>query len=140
MKKKETLICVIAIVLLLLGTGIYFYFRSPVKAFMVLHIAQKESLGFNTNYPLQYFAIYCLPDALWYMSLLIFQTFFFQEKGTVNRFLVGISICLPFILEMFQYFGIMSGTFDWYDILTYCITLILYLICLKNTSLLSLSK
>lgn len=128
-----------AIVLLLVGMGIYYFFRTPIIAFSQFHIAQDEYISSNTNNPLVFFAIFCLPDALWYMSLLLIQTIFLKEKGWLNRLLVAIAVSLPFLLEIGQYLGFISGTFDWYDILTYCLTLILFL-CLKKTSLLLPSK
>ena len=91
--------------LLLIGVGIYFFFRTPIIAFSKLHIDSGEYIACNTNNPLVYFMVFCLPDALWYMSLLLVQTFFIEEKGWLNRFLVGVAISLPFLLETGQYFG-----------------------------------
>lgn len=129
----------VAILLLLIGTGIYFFFRTPIIAFNLFHIAQKEYISNNTNSPIIFFAVFCLPDALWYMSLLLVQSLFFEEKGWLNRLLVGTAISLPFLFEIGQYFGFFSGTFDWWDIITYCVTLILFL-CLRKTFLLQSSK
>lgn len=139
MPHRASVILSLAVVCLLLGIGIYYFFRMPIIAFTKLHITQVEIQTVNKENPFIYFLIYCLPDALWYMSLLLVQTLFFEEKGWLNRLLVGTAISLPFLLEIGQYFGFVSGTFDWYDILTYCITLILFL-CLRKTSLLQLSK
>ena len=125
-----------AILLLLIGTGIYFFFRSPIIAFNIFHIAPDKYIAGNTNNPFIYFVVYCLPDALWYMSLLLTQTFFLKETGWLNRLLVGIAISLPFLLEISQHFGLISGTFDWLDIITYCLTLILFLCLRKIFSLL----
>lgn len=128
-----------AIVLLLIGTGIYFFFRAPIIAFTHLHIAPHEYIASNTNNPFIYFAVFCLPDALWYMSLLLIQTIFLKESGWLNRLLVGIAVSLPFLLEIFQYYGLMKGTFDWYDVMSYLFTLILFL-CLRKLFLLLRSK
>lgn len=98
----------------------------------MLGITQCQIVILESKNLYNYFLVYCLPDALWYMSLLLLQTFFLAEKGLLNRLLIIIAIILPFLLEIFQYFEIISGTFDWYDILTYCLTLIFYLLCLKN--------
>ena len=125
-----------AVLLLLIGTGIYFFFRSPIIAFKLFHITPNEYISCNTNKPFTYFIVYCLPDALWYMSLLLVQTFFLKETGWLNRLLVGIAFSLPFLLEIGQYLGLISGTFDWLDIITYCITLILFLCLRKISSLL----
>ena len=126
--------------LLLIGVGIYFFFRTPIIAFSKLHIASGEYIVSNTNNPLVYFMVFCLPDALWYMSLLLVQIFFLKEKGWLNRLLVGIAVSLPFLLETGQYFGCVSGTFDWFDIITYCLTLIIFLLCSRKVFSLLLYK
>lgn len=132
---KRGIYCVIAL-LLLLGLSIYYFFRKPILAFTLFRIAPCEHIAINTSNPFFYFVVYCLPDALWYMSLLLTQTFFQKETGWLNRLLLGIAISLPFLLETGQYYGFVSGTFDRLDIFTYCFTLILFL-CLRKTSLLS---
>lgn len=139
MHQRASAFLILAVVCLLAGTGIYYFFRTPIIAFAKLHITQVEIETINKANPLLYFLIYCLPDALWYMSLLLIQSLFFEERGWLNRLLVGTAISLPFLLEIGQYFGFMSGTFDWCDIITYCFTLIIFL-CLRKTSLLQPSK
>ena len=142
MSQRATIvILIIAIVCLLLGTGIYYFFRTPVVAFAKLHITQVEIIQtINKDNLFLYFLIYCLPDALWYMSLLLVQIFFLKEKGWLNRLLVGIAVSLPFLLETGQYFGCVSGTFDWFDIITYCLTLIIFLLCSRKVFSLLLYK
>ena len=130
-KKCDVIILVASIALLIIGAGVYFIFRTPIRIFEMLGITQYQIVVLETQNSFNYFLVYCSSDALWYMSLLLLQTFFLTGKGFVNRFLIIIAILLPFLLEMFQYFNIMCGTFDWYDILTYCLTLILFL-CLKK--------
>lgn len=139
MNKRASNVPFLTIICLLVGTGIYYFFRTPIIAFAKFHITQVEMQTINKDNPIIYFLIYCLPDALWYLSLLLVQSLFFEEKGWLNRILVGTAISLPFLLEIGQYFGLMSGTFDWCDIITYCLTLIIFL-CLRKTSLLQPSK
>ena len=130
-KKCDVIILVASIALLIIGAGVYFIFRTPIRIFEMLGITQYQIVVLETQNSFNYFLVYCSSDALWYMSLLLLQTFFLAGKGFVNRLLIVIAIILTFLLEMFQYFNIMCGTFDWYDILTYCLTLILFL-CLKK--------
>ena len=130
-KKCDVIILVASIALLIIGAGVYFIFRTPIRIFEMLGITQYQIVVLETQNSFNYFLVYCSSDALWYMSLLLLQTFFLAGKGFVNRLLIVIAIILPFLLEMFQYFNIMCGTVDWYDILTYCLTLILFL-CLKK--------
>lgn len=122
----------ISIILLLIGTGIYFIFRTPIRVFEMIGMSQYKIVTLDTQNPFNYFLIYCLPDALWYMALLLPQIFFFLGKGLFNRLFVVMAIILPFLLEILQHFNIIIGTFDWYDILTYCSTLVLYLLCVKK--------
>ena len=138
--QRNAYILAVALLLILIGTGIYYYFRTPIIAFSKLHLDSGEYIACNTSNPLVYFMVYCLPDALWYMSLLLVQTFFLEEKGWLNRLLVGIAVSLPFLLEAGQYFGCVSGTFDWFDIITYCLTLIIFLLCSRKIFLLLHSK
>lgn len=130
-KKCDVIILVASIALLIIGAGVYFIFRTPIRVFEMLGITQYQIVVLKNQNPFNYFLVYCSSDALWYMSLLLLQTYFLTGKGFLNRLLIIIAIILPFLLEVFQYFDIMSGTFDWYDILTYCLTLILFL-CLKK--------
>ena len=139
MTQRAIHILTLSIVLLVVGSGIYYICRAPIIAFTQLHIANTEYMTCHTHKPFIYFMVYCLPDALWYMSLLLTQTFFLKELGWLNRLLVGIAISLPFLLETSQYIGLISGTFDWYDVITYCITLILFL-CLRKLFLLFFSR
>ena len=131
-KKCDVIILVSSIALLIIGAGVYFIFRTPIRIFEMLGITQYQIVVLETQNSFNYFLVFCSSDALWYMSLLLLQTFFLAGKGLLNRLLIIIAIILPFLLEIFQYFEIISGTFDWYDILTYCLTLIFYLLCLKN--------
>lgn len=130
-KKCDVIVFVVSIALLMIGTGIYFIFRTPIRVFEMLGITQYQIVVLKTQNPFNYFLVYCFSDALWYMSLLLLQTSFLGGKRFLNRLLIIIAIVLPFLLEIFQYFKIILGTFDWYDILTYCLTLILFL-CLKK--------
>ena len=130
-KKCDVIILVSSIALLIIGAGVYFIFRTPIRIFEMLGITQYQIVVLETQNSFNYFLVFCSSDALWYMSLLLLQTYFLAGKGFLNRLLIVIAIILPFLLEMFQYFNIMCGTFDWYDILTYCLTLILFL-CLKK--------
>ena len=139
--KSHRVIYIFASIILLLftGFGIYYFLRIPIIAFTLFNIAPNEYITSNTDNPFIYFMVFCLPDALWYMSLLLTQTLFLKEKGWLNRLLIAVAVSLPFLLETGQYFSLVSGTFDWFDILTYCSTLIVFL-CLRKVYSLSHSK
>lgn len=136
---RALLVLLGALLLLLAGTEIYYFFRSPIIAFKLFHITPNEYIAGDTSNPFIYFLVFCLPDALWYMSLLLIQTFFLKETGWLNALLVGVAISLPFLLEIGQCSGLIAGTFDWFDIITYCLTLTLFL-CIRKTFLFSPCK
>ena len=121
-----------SLLLLIVGAGVYFYYRLPIFVFQKLNIPQEYRSQVDTQNPIVYFMIFCLPDALWYMSFLLIETIFLPLMSSLSKISLIIALCLPFILEFLQYFEIIKGTFDIYDILTYCLTLIIYLLCIKR--------
>lgn len=141
MYRREIYILILAVILLLIGACIYLFFRLPTIALTSFCLSLGVPIYYNSHVDnsAEYIFLYCLPDALWYMSLLLVQTLFLEEKGWLNRLLIGFAVSLPFLLEIGQYLGLFIGTFDWFDIITYFLTLILFL-CLRKTSLLSLYK
>ena len=78
-----------------------------------------------------YWLVYCLPDGLWYLALLLVQQQMVYAKSVVSRAIFAAAIALPFVLEGLQAARLIPGTFDYMDILTYLLTLILF-ICLKK--------
>lgn len=123
----------IAISLLVIGSLVYFLFRQDVvflswisrDVLSVFHI----SVDTNDNIFI-YMLLYCLPDALWYMALLIFQVSFVQY-GRINKLLFRVSVILPFVGEILQLFHYIPGTYDFFDVVVYVITLLLFILCRK---------
>ena len=118
----------IALILLLAGCLIYLIFRQNIIAFSLISNDCLNTIKINlTNEcATTYFFLYCLPDALWYLSLLYFQIPYTQKSQ--GKILFGVSAMLPFVTEFLQKLGIIKGTFDWWDILTYVIVLTITLI------------
>jgi hypothetical protein len=129
--RRSIILLGISLLPLFVGTGIYFIFRTPIKAFEILDIVRPKVIQIDQQNPLLCFLIYSFPDALWYMSLLLTQIFFIGLGGFINRFFIAIAFLLPFFLEFAQHFNVIHGTFDWYDILAYCLIIILFL-CIKK--------
>lgn len=123
-----------AFALLLVGAVIYVLFRQDAifVSWIDADILKRLRIEMPDNYNgiFTYILLYCLPDALWYAALLVLQKPFVQY-GLLNKILFYICVILPFAMEILQYFGIMPGTFDWFDILTYFITLTIILLCEK---------
>ncbi len=119
-----------AIVCLLLGAMIYLLFRENIIFINLLklnHVCHRHSLDESA---FAYWFIYCFPDALWYISLILFQVVLSRYCESRCHVVWGITLALPFLLEFLQYLGIMQGTFDWWDVMTYLVIIIL-LLCLK---------
>ncbi len=124
----------VAMLLLFTGSLVYLLFRQDVIFLSrvnqdVLHIFH-ISIERNDNI-LIYILLYCLPDGLWYAALLVFQVSFIQY-GNINKFLFGVAVVLPFLLEILQLVHCIPGTFDLYDITTYLTTLLIFMLCKKN--------
>lgn len=120
-----------SLLFLLLGTLIYCTCRQDVIFLLPLQGSElleaiKIDIHYNGN-PLIYFFLFCLPDVLWYLALLLLQLAFFEKDNLVSKiFLIGV-IVLPFAMEFLQKFRLLSGTFDVLDILFYSLFLILFL-------------
>lgn len=126
---------VISSLLLLAGALIYATCRQEVLFLMPFSPELLAKIKIEIDYanctPITSWIVFCLPDALWYMALLIFQLGLCDGEFS-DKLLFGLSVVLPFILETMQWFGIMSGTFDWLDVLTYLLTLKLFIVCQRK--------
>ena len=121
-----------AIILMAVGSLIYLVCRQDVIFISWIDHNLLNSIylpisGHKHNI-LFYIFLYCLPDALWFASLLMLQIPFVRF-GTQNKLIFLFSVLLPFLLETMQCLGLIIGTFDWLDIITYFITIIIFVLC-----------
>ena len=65
-------------------------------------------------------------DIAWCCSLYL-VTVMLSELNRLHFSTKWLILLFPFILETVQYFRIIGGTFDWYDMLTYLIILLIFL-------------
>ena len=125
----------ISFLLLLAGALIYATCRQEVLFLMHVNPELLASIKIDIDYAecnlLVHWIVFCLPDALWYMALLIFQSELCRE-GLLAKIVFGASIVLPFVLEVSQKYGVMTGTFDWIDVFTYLLTLIIFILCRRK--------
>lgn len=112
--------------LFLLGCAFYLFFRSDVLAFNVLRI--HPFCFHHSKNILSNFLIYCLPDGLWFASLLFVQL---GISSDMDVFMLLLCIVAPFLLEIGQ-IAFLPGTFDWNDMLIYLLTLIIVYLCVKR--------
>lgn len=122
----------ISFLLLLAGTLIYATCRQDAMFLMSVDSELLAKIKVEIDYAdcniFAYMALFSLPDALWYMALLVFQLGLCSE-GLLAKIVFGASIALPFVLEVLQKYGVMPGTFDWLDILIYSLTFTIFVLC-----------
>lgn len=123
---------------LFIGGSIYVIFR-PLTLNMFRWF---DTLGISSlinkyrelaNYvSLNDFVLYSLPDALWITSYLLIVNTIIPSKQKKELFFW--ILCLPIISvlsEFLQYYNLISGRFDIYDVVCYISPLIINLIFLK---------
>lgn len=127
-----------ALISLFLGLLIYIFFRENIVGITIFGVKWINVVKINLYYCddniFVYCFLYCLSDALWYYSLLMLQLYFSRSFNMSRIFLV-LSIVLPFILEIMQYFDLFVGTFDLFDIMFYL--LIFFIVWKKEKKLFS---
>jgi len=123
---------IIASFLIVAGSIVYLFFRPNIILFNNLGVTDFLSgIQIEVNAPhnfFVYFLMYCLSDVLWYAALLIFASTFYVREVLVSKILFATMVLMPFILELLQLARLLPGTFDWYDIVFYCITLIIFVL------------
>ena len=66
--------------------------------------------------------IFSLPDGLWLLSFLLFVRAVWADASKRSMWVwAGAGLVCSFGHELFQAFGLASGTFDWSDVLAYLI-------------------
>lgn len=102
-----------AIIPLFLGLGIYFFMKSGTYINTFFEI----DFDYTPKTIIERFIVNWLCDFLWSYSLVF--ALYFVLSPFKNRLLISciISALLGLILELLQGVNIMSGTFDWWDIL-----------------------
>lgn len=74
-----------------------------------------------------YWLCYSFSDAAWYLALIMALSAF-SDKSKISRLTFYSGLAMPFVFEFMQIFKAIPGTFDFIDIATYFIILIIYLI------------
>ena len=121
-----------ASLLIVAGSLVYLFFRPDIILFKWIGISDLlASIKCETDDGggfLHYFLMYCLSDVLWYAALLILASTFYVREVLVSKILFATMVLMPFVLELLQLARLLPGTFDWYDIVFYCITLIIFVL------------
>ena len=123
---------IIAGILIVAGSIVYLFFRPNIILFNKLGVTDFLSgiqIEVNASHNFfVYFLMYCLSDVLWYLALLILASTFYVKEVLVSKILFATMVLMPFVLELLQLARLLPGTFDWYDIVFYCITLIIFVL------------
>ena len=116
----------LALLSLLFGVLNYLLFQSNISFFNAIHIQQGKTF-FIKNSELRSFMRGYFSDITWCCSLYL-VTIVLSERSSLHFYGKILILFLPFMVEFAQYFDFIYGTFDWYDLLTYLIILILAII------------
>jgi len=118
---------------LVCGCAIYLLFRTKT-----LNIYRWTSLiGFSdyVDYMRQQvlywnipsFVKYCLPDGLYCAAyILMIDAIWYNDKGIMKKIIMSFVPIVTIISEVLQYFGLIKGTFDIYDLTCYTIPPVAY--------------
>jgi hypothetical protein len=112
---------------MLIGCIIYGLFRDvnlidPEKKFFP--IIQSSYSNLITN---------CLSDGLWLYSLNATFLLIWKNNSTMLSKWIVTSLALSILLEYLQFYDIINGTFDVYDIFIYIASVLIFFIINKNT-------
>ena len=130
---------ILGVTFLIYGCFIYLLFRSKT-----LYIYQwGHALGLSNtidklrkyveSWDVSEFGRFCLPDGLYCAAyILTMDAIWHTDKRSIKYFII---LLVPFITissELFQYFGLVKGTFDLYDLMCYIIPPIIYFLYNQN--------
>lgn len=125
----------ISFLLLLIGGMIYVVFRQDVIFLDHIPLAVLEKIRIEIDYShchwVVYLLVFCLPDALWYAALMIFQIWLY-DGAIQSKMTFVFAASIPFVYETLQKFATIRGTFDWLDVGSYLLTLIIIVLCQRK--------
>ena len=114
-----------ALLSLLLGCVNYYLFEPRIYLFTLLPLPPEKTYHianpFIRHFMTGYFSDACWCCALYFVTVALSQLKYLHATGKI------IILLLPFIVEVAQYFHLMPGIFDWFDLLTYGIILIAFI-------------
>ena len=121
-QRKQNRIFIHAVLPIFIGIMIYALWRG----IFFIDPAQKVfPLICNTQTP--NWVKYNLPDGLWMYSFL--STFFIIWRQQISKHFISwilLAIIMSFFLEILQAKHIIPGTFDWYDMVSYALSVFIF--------------
>ena len=125
---------ILGVMSLLCGCLIYLLFRSEniniykwCSSLGIINVV--EQLRYNvSNYHVSDFAKFSLPDGLYCVAYIFIVDALWHNEKTIKHWIVALIPVIAIVNEILQYFGVVNGTFDWYDLISYATPLFLYFI------------
>ena len=131
----KTLWIILSMVCITIGGLIYLVFRTRTLVmfnYVPDNLIEKLNQVYKyicANFSIPNFMIYNLPTGLWTISYIILMQLILEDNIGFHRFLwiylLPISFCL---IEIFQVFAFIPGTFDILDVCSYIIPMIISLL------------
>ena len=119
-----------AILALVSGAINYYLFSPGIFLFKILPIPSERywyiQNTFARHFMTGYFSDICWCTALYFVTVVLNELKYLHLSGKI------IILLLPFIIETAQYFHLIPGTFDWFDLLTYGIILTVFMKLFKT--------
>ena len=129
----------LAVLMLLCGSGIYLLFRSKTLNIYIWCASlgfsdEIDSLRYAVNdWSIPEFIKFSLPDGLYCAAYILIMDSIWQKESGWKKYAVVLSVPLFTIsTEILQYFGLVKGTFDVYDLLCYSIPPLIYVLFNHN--------
>lgn len=119
------LICGCAIYLLSRSKSLYIYQWCAAIGLSSMIDALREHVQ---NWHISEFVKFSLPDGLYCAAyILIIDAIWYKDKGIIKESIITLVPIISISSEIFQYFGLVKGTFDVYDLICYVIPPLVYL-------------
>ena len=139
---------ILGVVFLACGCAIYLLFRSKslniYQWCSTLGLSSTiDSLRYSVhNWNLSEFVKFCLPDGLYCAAyILIIDAIWYNDNRIIKFIIISFVPIVAISSEMLQYFELIKGTFDIYDLICYSLPLFIYAILkFKNNIMLNLLK
>src|SRR5437868_6191753 len=122
LSRKHKKLLIHATLSLVLGCINYYLFLPRISLFSFLPFPAEKNYYISADW-LRVFMTGYFSDICWCIALYLVALVLYKRKLIHNTGMIFILV-LPFLAEIAQYFKIMPGTFDWFDLLAYGIVLI----------------
>ena len=133
---------IFGIIFLACGCTIYLLFRS--KSLNIYHwcaIMGASNIIDTLRYSVQDWKVsdivkYCIPDGLYCAAyILIIDAIWKNDNHFIKYIIISLVPLVTISSELLQYFGLVKGTFDVYDLICYSVPPMIYFIYIYNSFL-----